>query len=516
VGLATGPSARAADPVIAAAGDIACQSTSASFNGGLGTPTRCRQQHTSDLLVGAGLDAVLALGDTQYCCASLAAYAGSYDPSWGRVKPITRPVPGASEYETSGAADYFDYFNGVGSVTGPAGDHGRGYYSFDVGVWHVIALNSNCRFVGCTLGSPQERWLKADLAQHPRACTLAYMHAPRFSSTPGGNHPATERLWDALYAGGTELVLSAGSHNYERFAAQTPSGRADAAYGIRLFVVGTGGHSLKAFGAVRANSEVRQAGSFGVLALTLRASSFTWQFRPEGPTAFSDSGSGVCHGARPATPRPKPSPGRKANCTLLGTQGNDVLHGTRGRDVICGLGGADTIDGGDGSDVILGGDGGDRIAGAAGRDRIYGARGADLIAGGPRNDLLVGGAGDDRIGGGRGRDRIHGEEGNDRLSGDSGNDLMLGGLGADRVRAGTGRDTIYGNAGNDVIRGQAGADRLFGNSGRNRMFGNSGRDRLVSSFSRRAGDRVHGGSGSDWAMVDRRDRVRSIEHLARR
>jgi hypothetical protein len=504
--------------VIAAAGDIACQSTSPYFHGGAGTPTRCRQQYTSDLLAGAGLAAVLPLGDTQYCCSSLASFSGSYHPSWGRVKPISRPVPGAQEYEIPGAAGYFDYFNGAGVVSGPAGDRGRGYYSFDLGAWHLVALNSNCRFLGCTVGSPQERWLRADLAQHQNACTLAYLHAPRFSSTAGGNHPAVQRLWEALHDAGAELVLSADSHNYERFAPQDPLGRADAAYGLRQFVVGTGGHSLKGFGAIRANSEVRYADRFGVVQITLRPSSYEWRFQPEGSGVAGDAGAGECHRARPAAPKAKqsPRPQGKANCTLRGTAGADVLRGTPRRDVICGLGGADIIDAGAGNDVVLGGDGTDRIAGDAGRDRLYGGRGRDVIVGGDRGDVLLGGDGGDRLRGGTGRDRVHGEQGGDTLRGDAGGDVLLGGPGRDRVRAGAGNDTAYGNAGNDLIAGQSGRDRLFGNTGRNRIFGNGGADSLVSALSRRVGDRLHGGRGTDRGTADRRDRVRSVEHLVRR
>ena len=516
--LAAGAPAHAADPVIAAAGDIACQATSPYFNGGGGTPTRCRQQHTSDLLPGTGLAAVLPLGDTQYCCGSLASFVASYDPSWGRVKAISRPVPGVNEYETPAAGGYFDYFNGAGALSGPAGDRGRGYYSFDVGAWHLVALNSNCRYVGCTAGSPQERWLRADLAQHQNACTLAYMHAPRFSSTAGGNHPAVQRLWEALHEAGAELVLSADSHNYERFAPQDPSGRADPAYGVRQFVVGTGGHSLKGFGAVRANSEVRFADRFGVVRIALRPSSYEWRFQSEGSGATVDAGSGECHRARPAAPnvlRP-PRPQGRANCTLRGTAGPDVLHGTARRDVICGLGGADVIDAGAGDDVVLGGDAADRITGGAGRDRLYGGRGGDVIEGGGRGDVLLGGDGGDRIRGGPGRDRVHGEQGADTLRGDREADLLVGGPSRDRIRAGAGADTVYGNAGNDVIRGQSGGDRLFGNSGRNRIFGNAGRDSLVSARSRRTGDRLDGGRGRDRGTADRRDRVRSIERLARR
>jgi Ca2+-binding RTX toxin-like protein len=508
--------AQAGDSVIAAAGDIACPSTSSAFNSGLGTPTRCRQWHTSNLLVGGGLSAVLPLGDLQYCCSSPAEFSASYDPSWGRVKPITRPVPGSNEYVTAGAAGYFDYFNGPGVRTGPAGERGRGYYSFDLGTWHLIALNSNCRFVGCAAGSAQERWLRADLAEHRNGCSLAYMSAPRFSSTPGQNHGSVERLWGALYDAGTEIVLSAGAHNYERFAPQTPHGRADAPYGIRQFVVGTGGHSLMGFGTPRANSEVRHADGFGVLSLVLRSAAYEWRFWSDGSSPFTDSGAGNCHATRAPAAPPKRPPGGPANCTMRGTSRNDVLRGTPRRDVICGLGGNDTIAAGGGNDVVLGGDGQDTLAGGPGRDRLYGGRGVDAIAGDDGNDLLVGGSGDDRITAGRGRDRAHGEAGSDRLIGNGGNDVLLGGVGSDSVRAGAGRDTVYGNAGDDVLRGQSGPDRLFGNSGRNRMFGNAGADHLVSAFSKRRGDRLDGGRGRDHGTIDRRDRTRSVEVLRRR
>ena len=459
---------------------------------------------------------MLALGDTQYCCGSLNSYLASYDLSWGRVKSITRPVAGAAEYEIRGAAGYFDYFNGAGAAAGPAGDRGRGYYSFDLGAWHLIALNSNCRFVACVSGSQQERWLRADLAEHRSSCTLAYMNAPRFSSSVGGNHPVLERLWETLYRAGVDVVLSADSHNYERFAPQTPGGRADPEYGIRLFVAGTGGHSLKGFGAVRAHSEVRHAAGFGVLKLALHAGGYDWQFESDTGSLFSDSGSGLCHPPRPVSTRPKPAPGGPANCTMRGTAGPDVLRGTPRRDVICGLGGDDTIDAAEGNDVVLGGDGADRVAGAMGRDRLYGGRGVDTLAGAAGNDVLLGGAGDDRVTGGPGRDRVQGELGDDLLRGGAGNDVILGGLGHDRIRAGAGRDGAYGNAGNDVVAGQSGADRLFGNGGRNRLRGNAGRDTLVSAFNRRLGDRLNGGRGRDRGIADRRDRVRSVERLARR
>jgi hypothetical protein len=288
-----------ADPVIAAAGDIACDPVSPNFNGGLGTPTRCHAKYTSDLLVGAGLSAVLPLGDDQYYCGGLAAFQQAYEPSWGRVKAITDPAVGNHEYEASGGTDcdasrkaggYFGYFGGA------AGDPAKGYYSFELGGWHIIALNSNdgCALVACDAGSTQERWLRADLAAHPARCTLAYWHAPRFWSGVSALH--YDAFWHDLYAAGADLVLNGHIHNYERFAPQTPSGALDRGTGIREFVVGTGGRSLAGLvNTIQANSQVRNDTTFGVLELTLHSTGYDWQFVPEAGKSFTDSGSGVCH-----------------------------------------------------------------------------------------------------------------------------------------------------------------------------------------------------------------------------
>ena len=419
--------ARAADPVIAAAGDIACDTESEFFNGGFGVEGRCRQLAVSDLLVNAGLSAVLALGDTQYHVGSLDDYQGSFDPSWGRVKPIIRPIPGNHEYGTANARGYFDYFNGAGMHTGAAGDRDKGYYSFDVGAWHVVALNSVCDQVdrgaaadGCALGSPQERWLRSDLAAHRNSCTLAYWHAPRFNSGLRGNKPVGQAFLETLYAAGADIVLSGDAHDYERFAPQDPDGRLDPARGIRQFVVGTGGVFFTGWSKVKPNSEVRQNDTFGVLMLTLGPGRYDWRFVPEAGKTFTDSGSGVCHNRRPgftgAAPR---RPGPRSRCTIRGTQGADRLRGTRRADVICGLGGNDVIRGRGGNDVIRG---------AAGNDRIYGNNG---------HDLLYGQSGNDRVVGGRGRDRLYGNHGNDLLlSRDRGRrDRLFGGRGRDRARA---------------------------------------------------------------------------------
>lgn len=294
--------ARAGGRVVAAAGDIACDpGDQFAFNGGLGTAHQCHDLRTSNLLVHAGLTAVLALGDLQYYCGSAESFALSYDSSWGRVKAITRPTPGNHEYQTRGSSDcapgakgYFSYWGAA------AGDPRRGYYSFEIGSWHLVSLNSNCAQIGgCGAGSPQEQWLRDDLAAHPRLCTLAFWHQPPFASrvSPRGTPPKTIALLQDLYDAGAEVLLNGDEHHYERFAPQTPQGADDPARGIREFVVGTGGKDLRRFGPPVANSEVRQDKTFGVLELTLRPASYAWQFIPEAGGRFTDSGSSACHRA---------------------------------------------------------------------------------------------------------------------------------------------------------------------------------------------------------------------------
>jgi acid phosphatase type 7 len=292
---ASPPAPPPSDPVIAAAGDIACSPDNPNFLGGAGTATACAQRRTSDLLVGRPLSALLALGDLQYDVGTLSEFQGSFAPTWGRLDRILHPAAGNHEYQTAGAAGYFDFFNGVGNATGPAGARGEGFYSFDVGAWHLIALNSNCTDVACDAGSPQERWLRADLASHPVACTLAFWHHPRWSSGFHGNNPDTSALWNDLDAAGAEIVLSGHDHLYERFAPQTPSGRPDPAQGLREFIVGTGGADHHRLGVVQPNSEVRENATFGVLLLTLHPSGYDWRFLPEPGGAFTDQGTTACH-----------------------------------------------------------------------------------------------------------------------------------------------------------------------------------------------------------------------------
>jgi len=232
---------------------------------------------------------VFALGDNAYPDGSARDYATCYAPTWGRHKKRTRPVPGNHDWGWRGAPGYFGYF-GVA-----AGDPARGYYSYDLGAWHIAALNDN---IDMRAGSPQEQWLRADLAAHPARCTLAYWHAPRFSSgTTHGSDPTTQPLWQALYDAGADVVLAGHEHNYERFAPQAPDGTLDSARGIREFVAGTGGGTAYRFGRPIAHSDVRSM-DHGVLKLTLGNGDYHWVFIPVvGSSAFGDSGTARCHGA---------------------------------------------------------------------------------------------------------------------------------------------------------------------------------------------------------------------------
>ena len=275
---------------VAAAGDIACPPDPEGYSEDeLGQAHPCHQQVTAGLVGSLNPDAVLALGDNQYPDGDLARYQHGYDPTWGRFKALTYPVPGNHEYGTRDASGYFSYFGGA------AGTQGAGYYSYDLAGWHLVALNSECdRIGGCGAGSPQERWLKADLAAHPAACTLAYWHRPRFSSGTHGSEADYDAFWRDLYAAGADLVLNGHDHDYERLAPLKADGTADPAKGIREFVVGTGGDSQYRFHTVVPGSEVRIDHVYGVLDLTLRPGQYDWRFVPE-PGAAGDSGTGTCH-----------------------------------------------------------------------------------------------------------------------------------------------------------------------------------------------------------------------------
>lgn len=262
----------AAASVLVGAGDIAsCPDTGAAATAAL-------------LDTVAGI--VFTAGDNAYPSGAPNDYANCYAPTWGRYKARTLPAPGNHEYVTPQALGYFGYFGAA------AGDPQMGYYSYGLGDWHVVVLNVE---IDVSAGSPQEQWLRADLAATSSRCTLAYWHQPRFSSgSAHGSSPYVQPLWQALYDYHAAIVVSAHEHSYERFAPQTPAGVADPANGIREFVVGTGGDSHYSFGPPLPNSEVRNDATFGVLKLTLNPGSYMWQFIPVAGQTFRDSGGGVC------------------------------------------------------------------------------------------------------------------------------------------------------------------------------------------------------------------------------
>ena len=259
------------DPVLVGAGDIAsCSSTGDEATANL-----------LDRIPGT----VFTAGDNVYDNGSAAEYANCYDPTWGRFKARTKPSPGNHDYNTPGASGYYGYFGGA------AGDPTKGYYSYDLGTWHIVVLNSE---ISVGTGSPQEQWLRADLAGHLTVCTLAIWHRPRFSSGIGhGSDPAMQPLWQALYDFNADVVVNGHLHHYERFAPQSPSGVSDA-NGIREFVVGTGGSILTPFGSPLPNSQVRNSDTYGVIKFTLHAGSYDWQFIPIAGQTFTDSGTGPC------------------------------------------------------------------------------------------------------------------------------------------------------------------------------------------------------------------------------
>jgi hypothetical protein len=244
---------------------------------------------------------VQTLGDNVYKPTNAAFGDGSledfqtcYGPNWGTEKARTKPAVGNHEYNNTNAAGYFSYFGSV------AGSPSEGWYSYDLGAWHVVVLNSNCSQVGgCSVGSDQEKWLKADLQAHPNACTAAVWHHPLFTSDAfTGLATNTKPLYQDLYDAGAELNLVGHAHEYERFNPQSPTGALDTAHGITEIVVGSGGESHSSFASTfRPNSvpTARNADTFGVLQLTLHQGSYSWNFLPVGGTGFTDSGTANCH-----------------------------------------------------------------------------------------------------------------------------------------------------------------------------------------------------------------------------
>jgi hypothetical protein len=284
--------------MIVAAGDIACPA------GKTPTSTTCQQQATSDLALSLHPDAVLPLGDDQYELGSLSDFQSQYDASWGRLNAIAHPAPGNHEYgyigtdiQPTGGTGYFTYYGDVSHPLQPGCTTlCTSWYSWNIGAWHMISLDSQCGVVGgCNPGNPQYQWLLADLnANAGTRCVLAYWHIPIYSSSQD-HQPDMQSIYQLLYTKGADVILTGHAHFYERFNPQDGQGNAQA-NGIPEFIVGTGGRS---FFAVRptpaANSATSIANTFGVLQMTLSASSYSWNFVPTNAGGLTDSGTGTCH-----------------------------------------------------------------------------------------------------------------------------------------------------------------------------------------------------------------------------
>jgi hypothetical protein len=268
---------KSADPVLVGAGDIAdCKQLSGA----------AKTANLLDHIEGT----VFTLGDNAYESGTPKQFADCYGPTWGRHKARTRPAVGNHEYRTAFADGYFKYFGGV------AGDPKKGYYSYDLGKWHIIVVNSNCGEIGgCRPGSAQEQWLREDLAAHPALCTVAMWHHPRYSSGEHGDDISMRPIWQALYEAGADVVLSGHDHDYERFAPQDADSKADPARGIRQFVIGTGGRELYRWEHGDPDSEVKNNQTFGVFKMTLHDDGYDWEFIPVEGESFTDKGSAKCH-----------------------------------------------------------------------------------------------------------------------------------------------------------------------------------------------------------------------------
>ncbi len=285
------------DIVVVASGDMACDPTDPKFNEGAGAGDWCLQRQVSDIAVALRPDLVLGLGDYQYELPTAAAYEDVYGTSWGRLKEITRPALGNQEYKVVYANTFRSYF---GEHSGPP----EGYWSYDVGPWHFVVLNSNCTSVkgGCALGSPQQAWLEQDLAANDSRCVVAYWHHPRYSNGIAGPDLRTKDLWDTAVRHHVEMVLSGHEANYERFPRLDGQGRASE-QGTRQFVAGVGGQvhyrPIDADSPWRSQlpplrSEYVNYDAAGVLALTLKDGSYDWSFHTS-TGAVLDQGSETCH-----------------------------------------------------------------------------------------------------------------------------------------------------------------------------------------------------------------------------
>ncbi len=273
---AVGAARRAGAVRVVAVGDIACAP------GSRVTASTCRQGATARLAASLSPYRALVLGDLQYQSGRLAAFQTSYDPTWGRLRSVTLPVPGNHEYVARGAAGYYTYF--ADRQPGPPG-----WYARNLGTWRAYFLNSNCGEVDC---AAEAGWLAHDLSAHPRRCSLVVTHHPRWSSGEHGNNPAVARFYRVAYRHHVELILSGHDHHYERFVPKRPDGTR-ARRGVVQFVSGTGGKSFYPANHVVRGSAHRVSRHFGVLQLTLGSGRYAWAWKGIGG-ATRDAGSRSC------------------------------------------------------------------------------------------------------------------------------------------------------------------------------------------------------------------------------
>ncbi|QSX79089.1 proprotein convertase P-domain-containing protein [Agrilutibacter solisilvae] len=264
--------------VVAGAGDI-CDPT----------PADCGD--TADLIVDINPTAVFTAGDNAYHSGTLTQYNTLYDPNWGRFKALTNPTPGNHDYFTTGASGYFDYFNGPGNASGPAGDRSKGYYSYDVGEWHFVALNT---MSGGAVASAQLTWLEADLAATSKPCVAAYFHHPLVSRGVYHGYAQVKPIFDRLYAAKADLVMVGHDHNYQRYA-RMDGNQAPKADGLRQIVVGTGGRNLYGLSGTHPLMDASQSHTWGVLRLSLTANGYTGTFLPVPGDSWTDTFSGLCN-----------------------------------------------------------------------------------------------------------------------------------------------------------------------------------------------------------------------------
>ena len=474
--------AEAAAPVLVGAGDIASCSESGD-------------EVTARMLDGIS-GTVFTLGDNAYNSGTAAEYRDCYDPTWGRHKARTRPVPGNHEYGTPGAAGYFGYF---GAAAGPSG---LGYYSYDLGAWHVIALNSNLP-VGP--GSAQHDWLLDDLAAHPsrNSCTLAMWHHPVFSSGEHGNDARMAPAWKTLDEAGAELALVAHDHDYERFAPQTSTGTPDP-NGLTQIVVGTGGRYLRPFATAAPNSVVRNSNTLGLLQMTLRADGLDYKFVPQPGKTFADSGGITCD--------PPPAGGISPETTITsGPTGNTAMtsasfsftSNSGAATFECSLDESAFAACASPKDYSALADGthtfrvravdpeGNRDASPAGTSWTVATSAPPPAAPAPTTPTPVPPPPGCTIVGTPAGETIYGTSSQDVICGLGGNDT---------IRAGAGNDTVKGGLGNDRISGGPGSDRLFGEGGT---------DALNTLDGARANDLADGGAGRDTCTTNPGDRERS-------